>query len=117
MLNKLALAVRATAPASAAALMVAKQSAHLDNLATKHDLRELELRLKNDLTLRLGGMFCWNYRCSELSASRDAVWQPSYGDFFLWGYYGALGALVEEGLSGQALHFTRTAVWGLPPYR
>ncbi len=32
------------------------QSVHLDNLATKHDLRELELRLKHDLTLRLGAM-------------------------------------------------------------
>ncbi len=27
-----------------------------ENLATKQDLKELELRLKNDLTLRLGGM-------------------------------------------------------------
>lgn len=26
------------------------------DLATKQDLRELELRLKHDLTLRLGGM-------------------------------------------------------------
>lgn len=28
----------------------------LSDLATKQDLRELELRLKHDLTLRLGGM-------------------------------------------------------------
>ena len=27
-----------------------------DTYATKQDLRELELRLKHDLTLRLGGM-------------------------------------------------------------
>ena len=27
-----------------------------DKLATKQDLKELELRLKHDLTLRLGGM-------------------------------------------------------------
>ena len=32
------------------------QEAHLKDLATKQDLRELELRLKHDLTLRLGGM-------------------------------------------------------------
>lgn len=47
------------AEAQAAALskaLTAFQSAHLDNLATKHDLRELELRLKHDLTLRLGAM-------------------------------------------------------------
>lgn len=29
---------------------------HLNELAKKSDLRELELRLKHDLTLRLGGM-------------------------------------------------------------
>ena len=32
------------------------QEAHLLSLATKQDLREMELRLKHDLTLRLGGM-------------------------------------------------------------
>jgi len=32
------------------------QEAYLINLATKQDLREMELRLKHDLTLRLGGM-------------------------------------------------------------
>ncbi len=32
------------------------QEAHLSDLANKQDLRELELRLKHDLTLRLGGM-------------------------------------------------------------
>ena len=32
------------------------QEAHLSDLATKQDLRELELRLRHDLTLRLGGM-------------------------------------------------------------
>ncbi|MEW5768650.1 MAG: hypothetical protein AB1797_13750 [bacterium] len=32
------------------------QEIHLEELATKHDLAELELRLKHDLTLRLGGM-------------------------------------------------------------
>ena len=32
------------------------QATHLSALATKQDLRELELRLKHDLTLRLGGM-------------------------------------------------------------
>jgi hypothetical protein len=29
---------------------------HLSDLATRQHLRELELRLKHDLTLRLGGM-------------------------------------------------------------
>ena len=33
-----------------------RKSCHLKDLATKQDLRELELRLKHDLTLRLGGM-------------------------------------------------------------
>lgn len=32
------------------------QEAHIPSLATKADLRDLELRLKHDLTLRLGGM-------------------------------------------------------------
>ncbi len=32
------------------------QEAHLNDLATRQVLRELELRLKHDLTLRLGGM-------------------------------------------------------------
>lgn len=32
------------------------QDSSLRELATKHDLKELELRLRHDLTLRLGGM-------------------------------------------------------------
>lgn len=36
--------------------LVEFQEAQLTNLATRQDLREMELRLKHDLTLRLGGM-------------------------------------------------------------
>lgn len=36
--------------------LVEFQEAHLTDLATRQDLRDMELRLKHDLTLRLGGM-------------------------------------------------------------
>jgi hypothetical protein len=36
--------------------LVEFQETHLTSLATRQDLREMELRLKHDLTLRLGGM-------------------------------------------------------------
>ena len=34
-----------------------------DILDLKRDIKELELRLKHDLTLRLGGMMVYRYRC------------------------------------------------------
>ena len=41
----------------AEAIAAAVRDAHVStDAATKQDLRELELRLKHDLTLRLGGM-------------------------------------------------------------